>query len=167
MDIIDLLSNPIVWAFLVWVFSRLFTSKKKEEKSPPQRTPRPEKPANSRPPERSKPKPVITTVEHEARKKKTQTLQTVQEAYEKMKAGAVEKPERIELVETDKRQPHRQAPKEVPFPKVNRNVKQSHLLVDGNKAVQGVIWSEILGAPRAKNPHYTRNRRHSSRINGQ
>jgi hypothetical protein len=47
------------------------------------------------------------------------------------------------------------------FPKVNRNANQNHLLIDRQKAVQGVVWSEILGAPRSKNPHYTRKRRHS------
>jgi hypothetical protein len=103
----------------------------------------------------------MTTVEHESRKPKNQTLQTVQEAYERMKAREVEKPDRIELVEAHGHQSHRLVPKEGTLPKLNRNVKQNHLLVDRQKAAQGVVWSEILGAPRSQKPHYTRNRRHS------
>lgn len=162
MDITELLSNPIVWGLLVWLFSRFFTSKDKEEKSPTTKhTTRPEKPVDSRPPSRPKPSPVMTTVEHESRKPKNQTLQTVQEAYERMKAREVEKPDRIELVEAHGHQSHRLVPKEGTLPKLNRNVKQNHLLVDRQKAAQGVVWSEILGAPRSQKPHYTRNRRHS------
>lgn len=168
MDITDIISNPIVWAFLVWLFSRLFTNKNNEEENKPKvpsqpknrqetrQNPRP----NSRPTARPVPKPVMTTVESKKRNEENKPpLQTVQEAYEKMKQRSSEK--EIEVrVEKDQIKPKSVMPQERTL-SVNRNVRQNYLVIDQNKAAQGVIWSEILGPPRAKNPHYTKTRRHS------
>jgi hypothetical protein len=157
MDFTELLSNPLVWGLLVWLFSRLFTSNKGEE-TPKKQPNRPENRRSSQPNPRPNPKPVMTTVEQKSRKEVKPTLQTVQHAYENMKARPVEKADHVERV---KEQPKRTQLVREHLPKVDRNVKQNNLIVDRQKAVQGVIWSEILGAPRSKNPHYTRNRRHS------
>ncbi|PMC39673.1 hypothetical protein CJ195_07095 [Bacillus sp. UMB0899] len=164
MDIMEIFSNPIVWAFLVWVFSRLFTNKNKEEenksKAPnkPENRPEPRKSSRSNP--RPVPKPVMTTVETKQRKEdRRPPLQTVQEAYEKMKQRSGERGIDVKVM--------KEQPKQKPVVKeerpisVNRNVRQSHLVIDRNKAAQGVIWSEVLGPPRAKNPHYTKSGRHS------
>ncbi|MCM3442076.1 hypothetical protein [Metabacillus halosaccharovorans] len=164
MDITDIISNPIVWAFLVWLFSRLFTNKSNKEedkqKVPNQPKTRQEPRQNPRPTARPVPKPVMTTVESKKRNDGSKPpLQTVQEAYEKMKQRSSEKEIEVRVV---KEQPK---PKSVMTQErtlsVNRNVRQNHLVIDQNKAAQGVIWSEILGPPRAKNPHYTKTRRHS------
>jgi len=164
MDLMDIFTNPIVWAFLVWLFSRFFTSKNNEEetkpKAPNQPKNRPDPRQNPRPNPRPVPKPVMTTVEtRQRREDKKPALQTVQEAYEKMRQRSVEQEKEVMAV--------KEQPKKEPVVKqeslilVNRNVSQHHLVIDQNKAAQGVIWSEILGPPRAKNPHYTKRRRHS------
>lgn len=157
MDITEIISNPIVWAFLVWLFSRLFTNKNKEEEAPKNR---PEPNPRPRPNPRPVPKPVMTTVETRQRKEERKPpLQTVQEAYEKMKQRSEEHGEEVKVI---KEQPKQKPVMEQERPiSVNRSVRQNHLLIDQNKAAQGVIWSEILGPPRAKNPHYTKSRRHS------
>ena len=166
MDIMDIFTNPIVWAFLVWLFSRLFTNKNNEDenkpKAPNQPKNRPDPRQNPRPNTRPVPKPVMTTVETKERRgdrDRKPPLQTVQEAYEKMRQRSVEQDKEVKAV---KEQPKREVVVKQERPiLVNRNVSQNHLLIDQNKAAQGVIWSEILGPPRAKNPHYTKSRRHS------
>jgi hypothetical protein len=159
MELTELLTNPLVWGLLAWLFSRFFTSKNKEEetgkKQPNKRENRPKSRPNSRP----IPKPVVTTVDQKPRKEARPGLQTVQQAYENMKNQATEQIEHT-MVANEQQKKTRIVYKEQ-FPKVNRNIKQNNLKIDQQKAVQGVIWSEILGAPRSKNPHYTRNRRHS------
>ncbi|MGM0874314.1 MAG: hypothetical protein ACQEWV_05845 [Bacillota bacterium] len=159
MEITELLKNPLVWGLLAWLFSRFFRSNKKEEETSKKQPNRQERP-NSRPNPRPNPRPVMTTGEQKPRNEKKPTLQTVQQAYENMKVRTEEQIETIEIV---KEQPKRAkfVVQEEYVPKVNRNIKKNHLIVDRQKAVQGVVWSEILGAPRSKNPHYTRNRRHS------
>lgn len=178
MDISDIFGNPIVWAFLAWLFSRIFTSgkedaSKKKPESPterpthieprqndhtrpsPRRNPSPR--PNPRPSTRSNPKPVMTTVETRKREQKP-ALQTVQEAYEKMKVESFDKVEHVEIIKEEPKRV-RSVVKET-TPKIKGNIKRNTLLIDQQKAVQGVIWSEVLGPSRAKNPHYTRNRRH-------
>jgi 5'-3' exonuclease len=160
MEITELLTNPLVWGLLAWLFSRFFTSNKKEEETPKKQPNRQENHQNSRPNPRPNPRPVMTTGEQKPRSGKKPTLQTVQQTYENMKVRAEGQIETIEIV---KEQPKRTqlVVKEEQAPKVDRNVNQNHLMVNRQNAVQGVVWSEILGAPRSKNPHYTRNRRHS------
>jgi hypothetical protein len=149
MDITEILTNPLVWGVLAWLFSRLFTSKNKEE--PPTKQPNHQE---NRP--RTNPKPVRNKGEDRARKEVESTLQTVQQAYENMKSSAVD---HIEDGMDVQEQPIKTLKDKIPT--VNRNVNQKHLIVDRQKAVQGLVWSEILGAPRSKNPHYTRKSRHS------
>ncbi|HZH62935.1 MAG TPA: hypothetical protein VEY70_25970 [Metabacillus sp.] len=157
MDLMDIFSNPIVWAFLVWLFSRLFTNKSNEEEMPKNR-PNPRQ--NPKPNSRPVPKPVMTTVETKQRREdRKPPLQTVQEAYEMMRQRSREQENEVKAVkEQSKKEPV--VKQERPI-LVNRNVSQNHLVIDQNKAAQGVIWSEVLGPPRAKNPHYTKTGRHS------
>ncbi|WP_026558702.1 hypothetical protein [Bacillus sp. J37] len=164
MDITDIISNPIVWAFLVWLFSRLFTNKNNQEENKPKVPSQPknqqEPRQNPRPTARPVPKPVMTTIESKQRNERSKPpLQTVQEAYEKMKQRTSENEIEVRVVK-EQPKPKSVMPQERTL-SVNRNVRQNHLVIDQNKAAQGVIWSEILGPPRAKNPHYTKTRRHS------
>lgn len=164
MNIMEIITNPIVWALLVWLFSRLFTTKNKEDenksKTPNQPQNRSEQKAKQRSHSRPVPKPVMTTVGTKQKSEERRPpLQTVQEAYEKMKKRSADQG-------TDgknfKKQPVQEPllRQERPI-SVNRNVRQHPLVIDRNKAAQGVIWSEVLGPPRAKNPHYTKSRRQS------
>ncbi|WP_226667355.1 hypothetical protein [Metabacillus litoralis] len=179
MDISDIFGNPIVWAFLAWLFSRIFTTGKEDEskkKKPenqaerpthieprqnehsrpsPRRNPSPR--PNPRPTTRSNPKPIMTTVETKKSEQKP-SLQTVQEAYEKLKVKTFDQVEDVDIIKEEPKKVRSVLKENIP--KTNRNVKRNPLLIDQQKAVQGVIWSEILGPSRAKNPHYTRNRRH-------
>jgi hypothetical protein len=171
MDLTELLTNPLVWGVLAWLFSRFFTSNKKDEETPkkqpnqrenrpnPRPNPRQSSRQSSRQNPRQNPKPVMTTVEKKSRNEAKPALQTVQQAYESMKNQTTEKIEKTRIV---KEQPKKtKVVLNEQFPKVNRNIKQNNLIIDQQKAVQGVIWGEILGPPRSKNPHYTRNKRHS------
>ena len=101
----------------------------------------------------------MTTIEPTSQKSKP-SLQTVQEAYESMK---VETKGQNEVFTRGNERTNKtrvvHQPKQKP--KVNRNISENILKMDKNKAMQGVIWSEILGASRSKNPHYTRKKRHS------
>jgi hypothetical protein len=159
MELTELLTNPLVWGLLVWLFSRFFTSKNKEEESGKKQPNKRENRPKSRPNSRPIPKPVMTTVDQKPRKEARPGLRTVQQAYENMKNQATEQIEQTLVV--NEQQKKTQFVRKEQFPKVNLNIKKNNLKIDQQKAVQGVIWSEILGAPRSKNPHYTRNRRHS------
>lgn len=161
MEITDLLSNPLVWGLLAWLFSRFFMSNKKEEETTKKQPSRPQNHQDSRQHTRSRsnPKPIMTTVEHKSRQEGKPSLQTVQQAFEKMKERTLEQIDRDHMIE--KLPKKTELVRETHFPKVDRKVKQNNLIVDRTKAVQGIIWSEILGPPRSKNPHYTQNRRHS------
>lgn len=150
MDFTEILSNPLIWGLLVWLFSRIFVSNKKEEEAPKKQPSRPQNRQESQPNTRQNPRPVMTRVEQKRRKEESSSLQTVQQAYEKMKDHTI-------VEENSKKTKH---VREKHFPKVDRQVRKNKLIVDRQKAVQGVIWSEILGSPRSKNPHYTQKRRH-------
>ncbi|MGM7721074.1 hypothetical protein [Metabacillus sp. Hm71] len=151
----EIITNPIVWGILAWVFTKIFTSKKDEapNEQPKKQVNQPNERKNSRP----YPKPVKTTIEQKHRKEATQVVETVQQAYEKMKnlqpAHA--------LNDNQVRKQHKKVNRQVPLPKGKRTINQNRLSINKQKAVQGIIWSEILGPPRSQNPHYTRNRRHS------
>ena len=103
---------------------------------------------------RQQPKPVFTTVEDlETKKTEKQLKETVQNAYEKIKSEAVE--QITPSSTTRDRRPSSIRSKKVSEVKVtsvvgNRNTIQ----LNKQSVVQGVIWSEILGPPRSKNPHF-------------
>lgn len=155
MDITEILTNPLVWGVLAWLFSRLFTSKNKEE-TPNNQPNHKESRSRPVPTPRVNPTHAKNRVDDKTRKEVESTIHTVQHAYENIKARVEEQIDDVTVV---KMQPKKTQIDD--FPKVNRNANQNHLLIDRQKAVQGVVWSEILGAPRSKNPHYTRKRRHS------
>lgn len=164
MEISEILSNPLVWGLLVWLISRIFSSSKNgTEETPKQQPVKPDNRSNPVPNQRStsreKPKSVMTTIEQTSQKAKP-SLQTVQEAYESMKVETKGQNEVFNRGnERTKKARVVQQPKQKP--KVNRNIRANNLKVDKQKVMQGVIWSEILGSPRSKNPHYTRKKRHS------
>lgn len=156
MDITEILTNPLVWGVIAWLFSRLFTSKNKEETTTELPKKHLEKRHKPNPIPRPNPKPIQNKVEDKARKEVESTLQTVQQVYDTMKAKVAEQIEDVEIKQVQQKKIQKEK-----IPTVNRNVTQNHLIVDRQQAVQGLIWSEILGSPRSKNPHYTRKSRHS------
>ncbi|APH04336.1 hypothetical protein [Bacillus weihaiensis] len=168
MEFYDLLSNPLVWGVLVWLFSRIFSSSKGEENTnQPQR--QKEKPEQKKP-ERSNSRPIPKPVRPASSKERDtsqkpqekKSLQTVQEVYESMKRNgeeALKNTVQVQVPIEKSRTREVRSIKVEPKPQVNRNISSDPLTIDKNKAAQGLVWSEILGAPRGKNPHFNQRRR--------
>ncbi|MDQ0224823.1 hypothetical protein [Metabacillus niabensis] len=149
MDLFEIFTNPLVWAIIVGLITKLFFSKDEDSNKKKEQT-------NNKPKQKL-PKPVMTTVErHKEKREKHKTRQTVQQAYEKMQKAEVGNYQKnIDAKQKIRGKSYKQV-KQNPSP-----VRDNRLIVDRRNAIQGVIWSEILGPPRSKNPHYTRNKRHS------
>ncbi|PAD66920.1 hypothetical protein CHH83_21650 [Bacillus sp. 7586-K] len=149
MDLFEIFTNPLVWAIIVGLITKLFFSKDEDSNKKKEQT-------NNKPKQKL-PKPVVTTVErHKEKREKHKTRQTVQQAYEKMQKAEVGNYQKnIDATQKIRGKSNKQV-KQNPPP-----VRDNRLIVDRRNAIQGVIWSEILGPPRSKNPHYTRNKRHS------
>ncbi len=149
MDLFEIFTNPLVWAIIVGLITKLFFSKDEDSNKKKEQT-------NNKPKQKL-PKPVMTTVERPKEKReKSITKQTVMQAYEKM--------QKAEVGNYQKNKNAAQKVREQSNKRVKQNnspVKDNRLKVDRRNAIQGVIWSEILGPPRSKKPHYTRNKRHS------
>lgn len=154
MDITEILANPLVWGLLAWIFSKLFMSRKQEDETREKAAPPREQLPNSLPNPRPNPTPrSANTAENLPKREYKQQLKTVQQAYEELKTKSAEPPEKLQ-----KRERPKLVLNEI---KTVQKISGNKLRVDKQKAIQGVIWSEILGQPRSKNPHYTRNKRHS------
>lgn len=149
MDLFEIFTNPLVWAIIVGLITKLFFSKDEDSNKKNEQT-------NNKPKQKL-PKPVMTTVERPKEKReKHKAKQTVQQAYEKMQKAEVGNYQKnIDATQKIRGKSNKQV-KQNPSP-----VRDNRLIVDRRNAIQGVIWSEILGPPRSKNPHYTRNKRHS------
>jgi inner membrane protein involved in colicin E2 resistance len=149
MDVFELLTNPLVWAVLVGLFTKIFVSKEDENKKKQQET---KKTKNQLP------KPVMTTVEkprENRRRQKQIEKQTVQQAYEKLKnheAEQIQKNINVSPQQTRKTAMTRSQAN-------NKPLQEEKMIFNQKTAVQGIIWSEVLGPPRSKNPHYTRHKR--------
>ncbi|WP_052738052.1 hypothetical protein [Bacillus sp. SA1-12] len=153
----EIITNPIVWGILAWVFTKIFTSKKDDApaEQPKKQVNQPKERKDSRP----YPTPVKSTSEQKHRKEATQVIETVQQAYEKMKN--LQPAKAINNNQAKEQQKKTQVNQKVSTSNAKRIINKNSLSVDKQKAVQGIIWSEILGPPRSQNPHYTRKRRHS------
>ncbi|MDQ0231594.1 hypothetical protein [Metabacillus malikii] len=143
-SLFELLSNPLIWGAIIWLFSRLFVGKGEEDQNQ-NKTNKPRQ-------QIEQPKPKESSAEPKRRK---QELQTVQEAYEKLKTLSTDVTERSRRSNEGREQRNVQKRQET-VPKVDRHVSRDFLSINKKKAAEGVIWSEILGPPRAKAPHYTR-----------
>lgn len=142
MDLFDLLQNPLVIGLVLWLVSKIFTGGKKEDESKQKKRP------TSVPKQQKQPKPVFTTVEEPRKKRETRRL--VQKIDE-------EAFERTEVLNENRRTVSRL---NQPTNKVRSEVNEDHKMLSFNKkaVVQAVIYSEILGKPRSKSPHFARRR---------
>ncbi|MBD1382102.1 hypothetical protein [Metabacillus arenae] len=137
MDI--LLENPLIVAAIIWVISAIFSkiSKKQKEEQEKQRQPKPQK--------QSSPDRQLEKRRKDVKQTVSETNQNVQDIYTaaKERAGQDLFP-KIEEYSKNK--------KAMSKPKKKRvNTSSTELLsFQRNSAIQGVIWSEILGEPKAK-----------------
>ncbi|MFC0270053.1 hypothetical protein ACFFIX_01080 [Metabacillus herbersteinensis] len=145
MEILEIFQNPIVIAFLIWILSSFFRGKPKEEDAQKQK---------QQGKTRQQPKPVFTTVEQPKQRRAEQQLkETVQNAYEKIKSETVEQITPSSTTR-DRRPISTRSKKENEVKVTSVAGTKSAIQLNKQSVIQGVIWSEILGPPRSKNPHF-------------
>lgn len=146
-----LFENPILWIVLLGVISSLFRGKKREEEGQKTRS----NPVENRPTPKSGSafgelkeifREVNRTFQEETKPTQTLKKERVQEVIEPASytqmadQGNTAFAQEIEVVQ-----------------KAPISQKKNQLKVDESKLVDAVIWSEILGPPRAKNPYFGKN----------
>ena len=143
-----LFENPILWLVLLGVISSLFRGKKREEEGQKTRS----NPVENRPTPKSGSafgelkeifREVNRTFQEETQPSQTLKKERVQEVIEPASYTQRADQERTSIaneIEVIQKAPILQ--------------KKNQLKVDESKLVDAVIWSEILGPPRAKNPYF-------------
>lgn len=149
-----LFENPILWLVLLGVISSLFRGKKREEEGQKTRS----NPVENRPAQKSG-----SAFEElkEIFKEVNRSLQGETQPSQTLKKEAYKKKEHVkELIEPASYTQRADQEKtsianEI---EINRKApilqKKNQLKVDESKLVDAVIWSEILGPPRAKSPYF-------------
>jgi hypothetical protein len=143
-----LFENPILWLVLLGVISSLFRGKKREEEGQKTRS----NPVENRPTPKSGSafgelkeifREVNRTFQEETQPSQTLKKERVQEVIEPAiytQRAVQEKTSIANEIEIVQKAPILQ--------------KKNQLKVDESKLVDAVIWSEILGPPRAKSPYF-------------
>lgn len=132
MNIIDVIfENPLIFAVLVWLFSAVFGGRKKQEEAPRTR------PQNANQPEVLE-KPIQSVEEKDIESE-------IQKRYEELKQRNV-----VQKVED---QPVANPKKEIIHP-VSMKKEKHKKKIQLHSPVEGIVWSEILNAPRAKRPFH-------------
>lgn len=145
MEFLEIFQNPLVIAFVIWILSSFFKGKPKEEDAEKQKQQRKT---------RQQPKPVFTTVEEPKRRNaEKQMKETVQNANEKIKLETIEQIEPSSKIR-DRRPTSTRLKQEREMKVTSVSGNKSAIQLNKQSVVQGVIWSEILGPPRSKNPHF-------------
>ncbi|WP_428909172.1 hypothetical protein [Niallia sp. Krafla_26] len=147
-----LFENPIALIILIGVISSLFRKKNKDEKPKPQQT-RPTQKSNRTFDELKEVfQEVSRSFQEETkpiRKFREEHSEQINEAKEKLESAYLDK-------DAERAIPQHEETNRVLL--ASKPQQQLQFKVDESKIVDAVIWSEILGPPRAKNP------RHSNRI---
>ncbi|MCR9038899.1 hypothetical protein QRX25_12290 [Bacillus sp. L381] len=135
----EILTNPLVIAAVIGIISAIFGKKNKDEKRPPGT--RPENRAKKQ--EHKQP--------HKEHKPEAEEMPAVSEEnpFEKKRREAEKR-----LAETE--QMFNGLEHQLTSARArNATLKKPALKIKKETAVQGIIFSEILGSPRAKKPHRT------------
>lgn len=129
----EILTNPLVIAAVIGIISAIFGKKSKDEKQGAKKRPVPQ--AQKQPAEQHKPEEVpVVSEENPFEQKRREAENRLAETKQTFKG--LER----ELTVVRSR---------------NASLKKNVLKVNKDTAVQGVIFGEVLGPPRAKKPHNT------------
>ncbi|MDU0811449.1 hypothetical protein P9738_18120 [Bacillus siamensis] len=135
----EILTNPLVIAAVIGIISAIFGKKNKDEKRPPNRRPADQKKKqdHTQPPKEHKPE-----AEEMPAVSKGNPFEQKRREAEKRLAETEQMFNGLDHKLTSQRAR-------------NASLKKSALKIKKETAVQGIIFSEILGPPRAKKPHRT------------
>ncbi len=110
----------------------------------------------------------IKTIMQSEKAKGTKTIQPELQQDQPVKQEVMEQYSQVKQEVADQLKSYAIAPnelneepvtaKEPPHTKVNRKADFLKETPDAQMVINGIIWSEILGEPRAKRPHFTRKR---------
>ncbi|MRX71310.1 hypothetical protein GJU40_03875 [Bacillus lacus] len=174
-----LLQNPLLIAFLIWVISSVFTRGSRQEQrrtgqgpaqqprqqqrpqqgptqQPRQQQPRQGPAQQPRQPQRAEQSAAqrdrTSTVERDIRQRAEQTISQVQE-------DAKKRYENVKRQSSDRYQGSSERMRVQKAEVVQKEQRKRRAAINGKNAVDGIIWSEILGSPRSRKPHSTLGRR--------
>lgn len=143
MEIIDfILSNPLVVAGFIFVLSSLFGKKGKEKKQRRQKEKSSSAESLSRP---SNDQNAKQPVHHESMK---EAIETIESRYHTAKKNISELGAEIGTAINEN-----QVTNQIDSSSVQHKRQKTSAAINKENAVQGFIWSEILGPPRSKKPH--------------
>jgi hypothetical protein len=143
MEIIEfILSNPLVVAGLIFVLSSLFGKKEKEKK---QRRQKEKRSSAESVPLPSNEKNDKQPVHHESMK---EAIETIELRYHSAKKEISELGAHVGSGINEN-----QLTNQIEAKSSDHKRQQKSAAINSENAVQGFIWSEILGPPRSKKPH--------------
>lgn len=154
-----LLENPFILIAVIAFISSFF--KKKKEEKPVKQAPRSVQQENRAQAERTSADPALAEVLKEEKRKLTEKSRRIEEDYRQRKQQAEQS---MKALQSQQRAAERKASA---ISRTAANTKTGYP-VEASEAekfepqkqslVDGIIWSEILGPPRSKNPHRSLNR---------
>jgi flagellar biosynthesis GTPase FlhF len=155
-----LLENPFILIAVIAFISSFF--KKKKEEKPVKQAPRSAQQENRTQAERTSADPALAEVLEEEKRKLTEKSRRIEEEYRQRKQQAEQ---RMKALQNQQRAAERKASA---ISKTASNTKKGYPAEASGAGkfeprkqslVDGIIWSEILGPPRSKNPHSSLNRK--------
>lgn len=154
-----LLENPFILIAVIAFISSFF--KKKKEEKPVKQAPRSVQQENRTQAERTSADNTLAEVLEEEKKKLTEKSRRIEEDYRQRKQQAEQS---IKALQSQERAAERRASA---ISGTAANTKAYPMEASGagkfepqkQSLVDGIIWSEILGPPRSKNPHRSLNRK--------
>ncbi|MBG9445615.1 hypothetical protein [Cytobacillus firmus] len=155
-----LLENPFILIAVIAFISSFF--KKKKEEKPVKKAPRSVQQENRAQAERTSADPALAEVLKEEKRKLTEKSKRIEEDYKQRKQQAEQS---MKALQSQQRAAERKASA---ISRTAANSKTGYPVEASGSGkfepqkqslVDGIIWSEVLGPPRSKNPHRSLNRK--------
>ncbi|MEK5106618.1 hypothetical protein MHI57_07580 [Cytobacillus sp. FSL K6-0129] len=163
-----LLENPLLLVFLIGIITSLFGKKVNDQQSDKQKQPRgksveEQEEARRQMMDAEKQEEGPPVYDRNEEKLKRYAKATMQEAGVEVSDRKKEAEERLADLRKQKEEAQKRASAFLSATKnknvANNNVDQPSLRVSNKQLVDAVVWSEILGQPRSRNPHRTMKRK--------
>ncbi|PAE23308.1 MULTISPECIES: hypothetical protein [Bacillaceae] len=154
-----LFENPFILIAVIAFISSMF--KKKKEERPVKQAPRSVQQENRTQAERTSADPALAEVLEEEKRKLTEKSRRIEQEYRQRKQQTEQS---MKALQSQQRAAERKASA---ISRTAANTKTYPVEASGagkfepqkQSLVDGIIWSEILGPPRSKNPHRSLNRK--------
>lgn len=164
-----LLENPLLLVFLIGIITSLFGKKVNDQQSDKQKQPRgksveeQEEARRQMMQDAEKQEEGPPVYDRNEEKLKRYAKATMQEASVEVSDRKKEAEERLADLRKQKEEAQKRASAFLSATKnknvANNNVDQPSMRVSNKQLVDAVVWSEILGQPRSRNPHRTMKRK--------